>query len=1800
LHDRPTTLSALHEALCAGSTERLASLTLESPAVETIERSDRCEVAIIGMSCIFPKAGDLRSYWENILNSVYAITEVPADRWDWRRYFDADPNARDKIYSRWGGFIDPIVFDPMRFGIPPMSMKSVDPLQLFPLEVTRRALADAGYLDREYDKSRTGVFFGVAGGMGEWGLMYGFRSVLSLFLDHVPEELLSQLPEWTEDSFAGVLANVVAGRIANNFDFGGPNFTVDAACGSGLTAVYTGVNQIASGTCDMAVVGASDVMQNPFGFLCFSKSRALSPLGRPRPFDAGADGIAIGEGIAVVVLKRRDLAERDGDRMYAVIRGVGAGGDGRGASMTAPQTRGQMRAFDRAYQQAGFSIDSIELVEAHGTGTTLGDGVEARSLQEAQCEAGARARTCAVGSVKSMIGHTKGCAGIAGVIKSALALHYKVLPPTMGVDTPSPAECWGKDSPIYVNTETRPWIKSAGIRRAGVDAFGFGGSNFHVVLEEAWPGDEPTAFPMATWPCELFCWCAASGTALQEALRGFRVKLDAAEGATLKDLSALVTQTALAAPTEGVRVALVAETREDLTEKIDAVLKALADGVESIKDPRGIYYSAKPARRDGRVAFVFPGQGSQRPDMLRDLAVLFPEVRERFTMADRVTQGCYAKPLSEFVYPPPRFSPAEEKQCMSELTVTHVAQPALAAASMSLMHIWELLGVRPEMTAGHSVAEYAALCAAGVFDEETLYDILEYRGRCIVESCKGDMGTMLAVKGGVDDVAALVEKFDDVHVANLNSPTQTILSGRKGDLEQVTASLAKQGIKSRPIPVSCAFHSPFVEPARKALAERLASMTFHSPAMPVYSNTLGGMYPPDQDDMRSILAEQLVKSVRFTEEIDAMYEAGARIFVEVGPGNVMTNLVKQILGDRPHVVVACDAKSPRHDLFQLLHAVAELVSEGVGVKPGVLFDRRTVAELSPETLRPTAAAEKLSPVSWMLGPDRAWPLSESKPVRRPISLAAAPAAGAVPGKAPGMGSIPPPAATDDPKRAEALVRYQKLMNEFLEQQRDVMLAFLGDGSAPLSVPSVAGATAIAAPTPPAAVPEPLTAPAASVPEPKATGSLMQLLVDIVSERTGYPPEMLDQDLDMEADLGIDSIKRVEILTVFGKRVPNPPPDLAERLGVTRTLRQVMETVGEVANAAPDAPQAAPAAPSGDMTAALVGLVSERTGYPPEMLDLDLDMEADLGIDSIKRVEILTAFGKTVPSPPADLAERMGTARTLQQVLDMLLSGAAGGPATAADETAPETPGAAAAPARIERGLVELHEAPLTGKGNTVLPDGVVLVTDDGKGCAAALCRRIAELGGEAVLLSLDAPTEATDTVQLDLADAQAVETFVDGLREERGAIGGVVHLLPLRDTPQFPDFDAALWQKHVNEEIKGLFNLLRFTACDLKQSNRKWALACTSLGTESSNGHLPHPSRPWRGGIMGLMKSLAAEWGETLCKVLDVDQPVPDLLVDWILNELARARDDHEVYYLRKTRWVPSVSSVPIVPGEHSPAIERDDVILIIGGARGITAEIAREIATTARPTIVLAGRSPWPGEESDVTAAAQNEAGLKKALFEHMRADGGQPRPIEVEQACRRILMDRQMKATRQALESAGSRVAYIRADVQDPDDFARLLAEIEKTYGRLDGVVNGAGVIEDKLLEEKDPQSFARVFDIKAMSVFLMGRLLKPESLKFVVLFSSVAGWFGNPGQTDYAAANEVMNRMSMYLSRQWGRRVVAVNWGPWAASGMVSDGVAAQFRARGLELVDPAAGRRYLLDELAGGRPDDALVIAYGAPG
>ena len=460
------------------------------------------DVAVIGMSCLFPGAPDLDTYWQNILSRVDAVSDPPPGAWETDVFYDPQSTGNDRVYCKRGGYLGPLTeFDPIEHGVMPLAVQGGEPDQWLALRVAREALADAGYGGEIPERERTGVILGKGTYLNRGNLtvvQHGkvIDQTLEILATLHPEfsaeeirmlrqEFKRLLPPFNPDTVPGLIPNIIAGRIANRLDLMGPSYTVDAACASSLIAIDMATRDLRTRALDLVIVGGSHIVTPVQVMMLFCQLGALSRRQEIRPFDRGADGTILGEGVGMAILKRREDAERDGHRIYAVIKGAGVASDGRGLSVMAPRVEGEVMALQRAYQNASMSPETVGLVEAHGTGTPVGDVTEVRALSRVfGARAGGPPR-CALGSVKSMLGHLMPAAGIAGVIKTAMALHHKVLPPTLHCEEPHP-ELELDRTPFYINTEPRPWIHGTRRhpRRAGVNAFGFGGINAHVILEE--------------------------------------------------------------------------------------------------------------------------------------------------------------------------------------------------------------------------------------------------------------------------------------------------------------------------------------------------------------------------------------------------------------------------------------------------------------------------------------------------------------------------------------------------------------------------------------------------------------------------------------------------------------------------------------------------------------------------------------------------------------------------------------------------------------------------------------------------------------------------------------------------------------------------------------------------------------------------------------------------------------------------------------------------------------------------------------------------------------------------------------------------------------------------------------------------------------------------------------------------------------------------------------------------------------------------------------------------------------------
>ncbi|MCL1802932.1 MAG: SDR family NAD(P)-dependent oxidoreductase [Eubacteriaceae bacterium] len=892
----------------------------------------RSEIAVIGIGGVFPGAMDISEYWSNILANRDCTINIPDSYWDLSDFYDPNPLAKDKTYGYRAGLINYLSFNSIEYGIPPRIMESISVEQLFSLVVAKQTMLDAGLIGegaKEFNRERAGVILSASVGKSSYMLSHRQTQNVERIMrnSHVPEFLIQRVLErmwdgtieWNEASNPGYLPNVVAGRIGNRFDLNGTNCTVDAACAGSLAALKMAMNELISGDCDVMLTGGVMMDTTPFTFVAFSKTPAISPQNIARPFDKDSDGMLLGDGVGMMVIKRLADAERDGDRIYGVLESLSSSGDGKAKSIFAPRKEGQQFALERAYSEAGIDVSTVGLIEAHGTGTAVGDTVELEAINDFVKPYNMPAKKVALGSVKSQIGHTRLAAGAASLIKVLMALNQRVLPPTTNVTAPNVQLI---NSAFYLPNSPRPWVVNdlQPLRRAGISGFGFGGTNFHLVLREyIGPANENHSFVRMDYTPRAIAISAESKESLLKELELAEKELANSEIPNAV-FNAMARSFSERINSSNARIGFVASNAEEAIECLADAAKLLRESNADQWHKRGIHYANEAVYgEDAKVAYLFPGQGSQYAGMLTQAAMAYPEILDSFTYADNALIKAGCEPVSEYVFP--RLFP-NEKPAMheAELAKTTNAQMSLAAANAGLFKALSARGAKPSFFAGHSYGELSALFASGAIDEAALMHLSEKRAAAMGSAQESsEAGGMLAIRANWEQAEKLIEGKSDISIANENSPYQTVLSGSKASIASLAEELASKGAFAKELSVSGAFHSKYMQGARESFEEALSSQSFTEFSAAVYSNVTGKAYE-SPSDVAASLSSQLVSPVRFSSAISDMYENGARIFVEVGPGKVLTGLASQTLEGKKHTAIAINADQKEDSLLQLERA----------------------------------------------------------------------------------------------------------------------------------------------------------------------------------------------------------------------------------------------------------------------------------------------------------------------------------------------------------------------------------------------------------------------------------------------------------------------------------------------------------------------------------------------------------------------------------------------------------------------------------------------------------------------------------------------------------------------------------------------------------------------------------------------------------------------------------------------------------------------------------------------------------------
>ncbi|WP_186377814.1 type I polyketide synthase [Planctopirus ephydatiae] len=1952
-------------------------------------------IAVIGLSCLFPEAASAEEFWSNIRRGVDCIREIPETHWNIDDYFHADPKSPDRTYARRGGFLKAVDFDPLEFGISPNNLEAIDTSQLLGLVAAKRALDNAGYgQERAFNRSRVSCILGVTGtlemviplgarlGHPHWKRALEEAGVAPSVAQDVIERISAAYVPWQENSFPGLLGNVVAGRIANKLDLWGTNCVVDAACASSLSALHLALLELQAGRSDMVLTGGVDTFNDIFMYMCFSKTPALSPTGDARPFSQNSDGTMLGEGVGLIVLKRLADAKRDGDRVLGVIRSVGTSSDGKGTAVYAPKAEGQIRCLEDAYQQAGISPHEIDLVEAHGTGTKVGDATEIKGLTTI-FEAAARtvageekSAWCAVGSVKSQVGHTKAAAGIASLIKVLLALHHEVLPPTIKVDQPADAlrsNSGDRQSPFYVNIQSRPWLPGLNRkRRAGVSAFGFGGSNFHCVMEEAPAECRPPRQPGWDGQIQLLTFSGPDEDQLIRTINEFLAQVCRSPKTIRKLASQLRSQFRAQ---DLCRLTMVADLSSTdwqtlATRAIEQIVRTRQSPLEATVQwtlPEGVAYSRGFAT--GSIGLLFPGQGSQYPGMLRDLACLFPEMRDvlaaanhAFVDAPRTGNRAFSWALSDAIYPVNVWNDEARALAITRLKATDVAQPALGAVSLGGWRVLQRFGIRPTAVAGHSYGELTALCAAGRFSPEELYRLSMLRGQLMAE---GELqpGGMLAIHASSEVVEQALRELNlELVIANHNSPSQVVISGRLDQITRAGELLGQRNLRGKQLAVAAAFHSPLVAQAAHKFRPALEQIPFHGGSIPVYANSSAKVYPQEADAARELLASQLARPVHFVDEIRAMYQSGVRTFIEVGPGHVLTGLVSSILSGQPHQALALDSSQGRrrgewdlawllgqlavsgHDL-QLAHWDAPTLwsnhhlpepREGTIPICGANYTRPKpplpVKMKVPEPVQIPASSSDLLRAN-LTDVIRPTPQGPCEVVNSHASLVSAESsrppegysnaaelsstAASLNSSAFGLNSseeliianapahnaqirqtLPlnyPVQIKDSSPVASYLETLQAIQQQtalahqtFLAQQQQALqlltqliqhvpaaspngsmtspatqalAAPLPPAMPPIVIPAGPATTISAIPpvavlpsappmiTPaqpvvsavvPAAVPVPVPAPVPVVAPPagKTNSELAASLLEVVSEKTGYPKEMLQLKMSLDHDLGIDSIKRVEILSAMQERFPNLPAVSPEQLGSLQTLADVVaaypqSTTGTAPAVAQIPQDLAPQEPtssrsqtssvgeSNGLAASLLEVVAEKTGYPKEMLQLRMSLDHDLGIDSIKRVEILSAMQERFPNLPVVSPEQLGSLQTLADVVAAYPeTTAAGAPenthelkkntssdalgssgliveSTHKEKELPPTAIAGSTkamprevrfpePHTLQRGLLKTVAIAPAGERRT--KDRFrheVWITDDGLG-ESGLSRALSSALINQGIASRIVPQTAT----LQGAPAVNIPDILSGLI-----------ILP---SAAAQDPLINLWQNL--EWLQQVSSALRK---DITSGERRLLGGVVRL-----NGHFGvldanapgHIVSPESGGLTGLIKTARHEWPEVTARVFDIGQLPPSEAAPQLVEELL-ATGPLETGIAQfpggspvevQVEW--NTLDVQAASAQAIPVLTTGDLVVVSGGARGVTMEAALETGKALGTTMVLLGRTPPP--ELSATTNGNDQPLTEIEFRQQIMSEnpvGWTPRMVADEARLR--LAQQELRTNLHRFAKAGVRAVYRQLDVSNPSSVRQVLAEIVASMGPIRGLIHGAGVIADARIERKTREQFEDVMRVKVQGLKHLLAAIDPSQLRMLGLFSSFTGRYGRTGQADYAIANEILNKQARAWAAQHPEcHVTSWNWGPWDG-GMVNDQLRAIFAKEQVGLIPLREGASIFASEYCQSteRPVEIVVLAPVQP-
>jgi myxalamid-type polyketide synthase MxaE and MxaD len=1670
-------------------------------------------IAIIGIGCRFPGASDPAAFWQLLRDGVDAIRQVPVDRFDELAFYDPDPSMPGKMNTRWGGFLEQVdLFDPSFFGISPREASRMDPQQRLLLEVTWDALQDAGQVPECLVGTKAGVFIGIA--TNDYGRL-----------------------QWNDleriDAYAGTgnAMSIAANRISYVFDFRGPSLAIDTACSSSLVAVHLACCSLRNGESTLALAGGVNLILSPAIAIGFTKAGAMAPDGRCKAFDARANGYVRSEGAGVVVLKPLSKALAEGDPIYAVIRGSAVNQDGRSNGLMAPNPLAQEAVLREAYRQAGVSPCKVQYVEAHGTGTFLGDPIEAKALGAVLGVERPPGQRCALGSVKTNLGHLEAAAGIAGLIKVALALRHREIPASLHFEKPNPLIPFD-ELPLRVQTTLSPWPAESGPALAGVSSFGFGGTNAHVVLEEAPPAIPGIPDAQRKTGTHLMPLSARTPKALKSLARTYQDFLATMESAT--SLPDVCYTTSVRLGHHEHRLAVIGDSLAELSEGLEAFLRGEARS--------GLSLGRTLSSRRRKLVFVFPGQGGQWFGMGRRLLeeqAVFREVVERCDLAMRPygDWSLFAE-LKAF------------DAAQSRLSEIDIIQPALFAIQVALAALWRSWGIEPQAVVGHSLGEVAAAYVAGALSLNDAVRIICHRSRLFKRTI--GQGAMAAVELSMEEARrVLVSSEDRVSIAVSNGPTSTVLSGDPAALGAIVDQLQSRDIFCRMVNVDFASHSPQMEPLRADLLKALEGVQPRPESVPIYSTVTGQVSHGSEFDSL-YWARNMREPVLFSSAIQRLMEDGHDIFLEISPHPTLLSAIQQGLhhfGREGAVLPSLRREEDENTI--LLGSLGALYVLGYCVDWNLIYP--SGGRCVPLPVYP-----------WQR--ERCWfepSLEDSKSQRNQVSRNGT-------GDHPLLGRhflSADPAGTHFWENT-----LDKNSRPYLEDHRihggAVLPASAYVEMALAAAAEVSGAQHVT-------LRDIEFRKALFLPE-GATHTI-QVILSQAAEGAAFfhiyscpggvgrsdkswtlhavgkvCPEQDDSIINPDA--GQETLP--ELRTRCAEKISGQ--DYYRRLresgiyygpffqSIAQLCRNNGDVVGEVR--VPDGPETGfnavqihPAILDAGLQVfgAAVAVEATENGKQGMYLPTRIDQFRIHGhpghhLWSHTRVQHREADATT---GEVQLLDEAGQVALDIQGLRFEYLG---------EDTQ------RAAVDNIGEWLYEFQWEPKgRAAGRTSPPTSRAdwLIFTDRGGVGDSLSAVMQARGERSILVSAGDSYEQKDNEHFCIRPEQSedIHRLFEAIRlPGKSGCRGIIHLWSL-DAARPEETSVATLNAAQRLGCGSALMLVQVLAgMESPELPRLWLITQGAQAVGETLAPLSVAQSP----LWGLGRVIAQEhpafWGGL------VDLELGDAAAHPLWEEISRADGEDQLAYRDGVRYVgrlirqrPSITQTP--PLEW----RADGSYLISGGLGDLGLLVARWMVEQGARRLILLGRTKLPPRS--------NWSSIETGS-----------------------LLSRQITAIRE-LESLGASVHLASVDVADEGELSGFLDEFRaEGWPPIRGVVHAAGVLQDGLLVQLDAAALNAVLRPKVMGGWLLHRLLQNDPLDFFILFSSAGSVLGQPGQGNYAAANAFLDALAHHRQTH-GQPALSINWGAWSGRGFADSvggkRLAARLALLGINSIAPMQGLEVL---------------------